>query len=104
MRPDSDVDVLVEFFPGVVHGWDYFGTEDELAQLFGRRVDLATTKWLKPGIRAPESFPKPASYMRRDSERVADILEAAGQVALYIKSRTREDFVIDRIFQDALIR
>jgi predicted nucleotidyltransferase len=52
MRPDSDVDVLVEFFPGVVHGWDYFGIEDELAQLFGHNVDLATKKWLKPGVRA----------------------------------------------------
>ena len=31
MRPDSDVDVLVEFLPGVVHGWEYFRLEMELA-------------------------------------------------------------------------
>jgi uncharacterized protein len=52
MRPDSDVDVMVEFSPGVVHGWDYFGIEEELAQLFGRRVDLATKKWMKPHVKA----------------------------------------------------
>jgi predicted nucleotidyltransferase len=50
-RPDSDIDVLVEFEPGVVWGWDYFGLEQELAQIFGRPVDLATKKWLKPKVR-----------------------------------------------------
>jgi predicted nucleotidyltransferase len=52
MRPDSDVDVLVDFLPGVVHGWEYFDLESELAEAFGRRVDLATKKWLKPHIKA----------------------------------------------------
>lgn len=51
MRPESDVDVMVEFFPGVVHGWDYFGIEEELARVFGRSVDVATKKWLKPHVR-----------------------------------------------------
>ena len=43
-RPDSDIDVLVEFEPGHVPG--FFGIsalEDELAPLFGgRKVDLRT--------------------------------------------------------------
>ena len=51
-RPDSDVDVLVEFAPDAVYGWEYFRLERELAELFGRRVDLATKKWLKPWVRA----------------------------------------------------
>ena len=51
-RPDSDVDILVEFEPGVAWGWDYFGLEQELAKIFGRPVDLATKKWLKPNVRA----------------------------------------------------
>lgn len=50
-RPGSDVDILVEFAPGVVHGWGYFELEQELARVFGRRVDLATKKWLKPKVR-----------------------------------------------------
>lgn len=52
IRPDSDVDILVEFAPGVVWGWDYFGLEQELAHVLGRPVDLATKKWLKPKVRA----------------------------------------------------
>ena len=52
MRPDSDIDVLVEFEPDAVYGLEYFGIEMELAEIFGRRVDLATKKWLKPRVRA----------------------------------------------------
>ena len=52
MRDDSDVNVMVEFFPNVVHGWEYFRIELELAKIFGRRVDLATKKWMKPQVRA----------------------------------------------------
>ena len=52
LRPDSDLDVLVEFAPGASWGWDYFGLEEDLSQAVGRRVDLATKKWLKPGVRA----------------------------------------------------
>jgi predicted nucleotidyltransferase len=52
LRPDSDLDVLVEFAPGVSWGWDYFGLEQELSEVVGRRVNLATKKWLKPSVRA----------------------------------------------------
>jgi len=52
LRPDSDVDVLVEFEPGAVYGLSYFGLEQDLAEAFGRPVDLATKKWLKPAVRA----------------------------------------------------
>lgn len=40
----SDIDVLVTFAPGVKIGLDYFGLSDELALLFGRKVDLATRR------------------------------------------------------------
>lgn len=52
MRADSDVDVMVEFLPDVVHGWEYFRLERELAEVFGRPVDLATKKWMKPRVKA----------------------------------------------------
>ncbi|MFI5461211.1 MAG: nucleotidyltransferase family protein [Isosphaerales bacterium] len=44
--PDSDVDVLVEFEPGKTPGLRFITIQDDLTQLFGRRVDLNT----------PESF------------------------------------------------
>ena len=45
-RPDSDVDVLVEFEPSHVPGFAFFGMQEELSQLLGRRVDLNTPKFL----------------------------------------------------------
>jgi predicted nucleotidyltransferase len=51
-RPDSDVDVLVEFQPGHVPGLRFVSIERELSDLLqGRRVDLVTPKFLNPRIR-----------------------------------------------------
>jgi predicted nucleotidyltransferase len=50
-RPDSDVDVLVAFEPGQVIGLRIIDIEDELARLFGRRVDLVSEKYLNHRIR-----------------------------------------------------
>jgi predicted nucleotidyltransferase len=50
--PDSDVDVLVEFEPGHVPGFAFFGIQDELSQLFGRQVDLGTPRSLSRWIKA----------------------------------------------------
>ncbi len=41
-RPESDIDVLVEFEPGQTPGLAFFDIEAELSQLLGRRVDLNT--------------------------------------------------------------
>lgn len=41
-RPDSDVDVLVEFDPAHVPGLSFFAMQDELGELLDRRVDLNT--------------------------------------------------------------
>jgi predicted nucleotidyltransferase len=45
-RPESDVDVLVEFEPGHAPGLAFFEMEDELSQLLGRKVDLNTPGFL----------------------------------------------------------
>ena len=52
-RPDSDVDVLVEFEPGHVPGMIRFvQMEKELSLLLGgQRVDLVTAKFLNRRIR-----------------------------------------------------
>lgn len=51
-RPDSDIDVLVEFEHGQTPGLAFFDIQTELSQLFGRRVDLNTLYFLSPRIRA----------------------------------------------------
>ena len=46
-RPDSDVDVLVEFEPGAVVGLIRLaGMEIELSEMLGRKVDLNTAGFL----------------------------------------------------------
>ena len=50
-RPDSDLDVLVEFEPGNVPGLAFFGMEQELSELLGRKVDLNTPQFLSPYFR-----------------------------------------------------
>jgi uncharacterized protein len=50
-RPDSDVDVLVEFEPGVRTGLAFFRMQEELSQILGRRVDLNTPECLSPYFR-----------------------------------------------------
>jgi len=50
-RPDSDVDVLVEFEPGHTPGLAFFAMEDELSRILGRKVDLNTPQWLSEHFR-----------------------------------------------------
>ena len=51
-RPESDVDVLVEFEAGHVPGLRFVTIERELSDLLGgRRVDLVTEKTLNHRIR-----------------------------------------------------
>ena len=45
-RPESDVDVLVEFKPGYVPGFALFSMEEELSEILGRQVDLHTPQFL----------------------------------------------------------
>ncbi len=47
----SDVDVLVEFLPGVSPGVKFFGYGDELAEILGHKVDFNTVEWLSKYFR-----------------------------------------------------
>jgi predicted nucleotidyltransferase len=52
MRPESDIDMMVEFEPGVRVGLIKFESfAEELEALAGRRVDLVTRRGLKPWVR-----------------------------------------------------
>ena len=52
MRPESDIDLMVEFEPGLRIGLIKFESlVEELELLAGRRVDLVTKRGLKPWIR-----------------------------------------------------
>jgi uncharacterized protein len=50
-RPESDMDVLVEFEPGYNPGFAFFDIERDLEAIFGHRVDLNTPGFLSPHFR-----------------------------------------------------
>lgn len=50
LRPDSDVDILVAFVGPATYD-RYFGLQEHLERLLGRRVDLVTESGLKPRAR-----------------------------------------------------
>jgi predicted nucleotidyltransferase len=53
-RPDSDIDILIEFDPGVsVTVFDYVGLKAYLATLFAEPVDVIDLEALKPALRSP---------------------------------------------------
>jgi hypothetical protein len=49
---DSDIDVLVEFEPGHIPGFQFFAMQDELSAIFGQKVDLNTDGFLSPHFHA----------------------------------------------------
>ena len=51
-RPDSDIDLLVEFEPDApMDLFEFNGLQIELTELLGRKVDLVPRRALKPLIR-----------------------------------------------------
>ena len=52
MKPESDIDILVEFEPEAPIGlWEFGHMEGELSVLLGRKVDLVSKRGLKPRVR-----------------------------------------------------
>ena len=50
-RPDSDIDILYTLRPGRRLGWEIEQLADQLAELFGRQVDLVSVRALHPLLR-----------------------------------------------------
>ena len=48
---DSDIDILVEFEPDHVPGLAFYAMQRQLAEIFGRKVDMNTAKDLSPYFR-----------------------------------------------------
>ena len=50
-KPESDVDVLVEFKEGHIPGLAFFSMERELSEILNHKVDLNTPQFLSPYFR-----------------------------------------------------
>jgi len=48
-RPDSDIDILVEF-NGPISLLEFIGIEQDLSELIGKKVDMQTEKSISPYI------------------------------------------------------
>ena len=65
-RPDSDIDVLVEFELGHTPGFALVDIQDELSGLLGgHQVDLVTPKFLHHRIRARVERDAKVAYAQR---------------------------------------
>lgn len=58
---DSDIDILVEFEPDHVPGLAFYTMQRQLAEIFGRKVDMNTAKDLSPYFR--EEVLEEAEYL-----------------------------------------
>jgi len=53
-RPDSDVDILVDFEPSAkITIYDYVAIRNDIEDLFGQAVDLVDRRGLKPHLKQP---------------------------------------------------
>jgi len=51
-RANSDVDVLYEFEPDAVVGWNIYEFEESLSEIFGgRKIDLVPFNYVSPHLR-----------------------------------------------------
>ncbi|MDQ2788859.1 MAG: nucleotidyltransferase [Pseudonocardiales bacterium] len=50
--PDSDLDLLYELRPGARLGWEIEQLSEDLAELFGRPVDLISRRAINPHLGA----------------------------------------------------
>lgn len=60
-KPESDLDVLVEFEPGHIPGLAFFGMQAELSDSLGHQVDLNTPQFL-------------SQYFRRQVQQEAQVI------------------------------
>jgi predicted nucleotidyltransferase len=50
-RPDSDIDIVIDFDPSArITVFDYVGIREDIADLFDHRVDVVDQRGLKPEV------------------------------------------------------
>jgi uncharacterized protein with HEPN domain len=95
-KPDSDIDILVEFFPNHSLGFGYFRLEDDLSELFRSKVDLNTLLHIKE---ACDLLLESNTSARRDqasndpliANGIVKLLENIGEAAKNLSAEFREE-------------
>lgn len=105
-RPDSDVDVLVEFEPDAGHSlFDLVAMDEEAAEIFGHKADLVELEnvrnpFIRHGILHPRDTPlRPEE---RDAAYLWEMRRAATEAWEHGGGRTREEITAGKILPYAL--
>jgi len=100
--PDSDVDLLFELTPEARLGFGLLELEDELAGVFGRRVDLLSKE--TPFITCCGTLcsPRHKRFMQRDALLISEIIDATERILELASGATVADLNDDRSRREAL--
>jgi hypothetical protein len=101
-RPESDVDIEVEFEQGLDTYENYIGLSFYLDELLGRRVDLVTTRVLAMYLR-PELGAEYA-VLSRDLVYLSQMLEEISFLHQRARGMTEREFSRDEIARRAVVR
>jgi len=105
-RPDSDVDLLVEFSREARPSFlDLAEIEQELSALLaGRRVDLRTAEDLSRYFRDEVLREAQVQYESRDRVRLQHLANALNSAIRFARGRERDDLDTDEMLLFALVR
>jgi len=105
-RPDSDVDLLVEFSREARPSFlDLAEIEQELSTLLaGRRVDLRTAEDLSRYFRDEVLREAQVQYESRDRVRLQHLANALNSAIRFARGRERDDLDTDEMLLFALVR
>jgi hypothetical protein len=101
-RPGSDIDLEVEFEPGLDTFQNYAGLSLYLDELLGRKVDLVTTRVLASYFR-PELGAEHAA-LNRDQVYLAQMKEEMGFLLARVRGMTAKDLARDETLRRAVVR
>ncbi|WP_309573241.1 HepT-like ribonuclease domain-containing protein [Deinococcus sp.] len=114
-RAESDIDLLVDFVPGMTSGLlDLMRAREVFEDLLSRRVDVVTEAALSPPLRAeiladavdvldvPTPLPE-AHRAKRWRWRVFDLIAIIDRLSAYTTNLTRTTFMRDERTQDAAL-
>ncbi len=99
---DSDLDLLVDPLPGATL-FDLGGLQVELEEMLGVSVDLLTPGDLPPRLRVGACRGYAGISERRLPDCLDHMLEAARLICSYVADMSKDDFLADRLTQQAVI-
>ncbi len=104
MRPDSDVDILVQL-PLNKSLLDFVGLKLDLENMLGKKVDLVNYSTIHPRLKEQILTEEVTVFMKRDIRLfVQDILDSIIKIEEYTQSFGENDFFENEQTQDAVER